>query len=387
MTVEIKAIGKVKGNKETKPNKEPIKEEVVDSEIPDDSFQLLAFSQQEIYASLLGQTKWFDFHTDEPYMLKNKICFAVFGFPPVDDIDTMDVDDYEIWLKPLYKEAQYESIKSIYNTILQFAKNPFDKDIIRLSIVFIIIDTKAHLPVFRIKVLDECFFVDYSGRLYKSWDLFLLDNKLPGNKFCFPKDGVYITGINSFEILDTPTSSTLNKIMNITDTTTGVTGIVCGVGLIAGFCFPVIAPLVVPYAAFGGAVSGTWGLGRSSYKLVDRTKHNQSIQLNDPDARTLWILTIGNALSFGNSAIAEAGEMVGRFGGLLTESSYNYTNNALARAIVNNCLIEDREPTLIECLEFATTIFFFSHQLINLKIAKDLIHTGQEEALLRRELY
>jgi hypothetical protein len=61
--------------------------------------------------------------------------------------------------------------------------------------------------------------------------------------------------------------------------------------------FTAVAPAVIAASTVGAVTTGVYGVFRSAATLVDRSKHKQSVEVTDAEARNCWLSVACN--SFG----------------------------------------------------------------------------------------
>jgi hypothetical protein len=141
------------------------------------------------------------------------------------------------------------------------------------------------LPIF---VLRKCknstnpcrVIIDNVGRVYKTWNDFLDENKLPECEMIFPKNGRYQADDNGNVILDKQLSPACNvsaSILLAADVATTVGGLAAGGIFFAAAFIPTVAavPFLLPAAGITGVVTGMYAVGRSGYNLYDKYKHGE----------------------------------------------------------------------------------------------------------------
>lgn len=96
--------------------------------------------------------------------------------------------------------------------------------------------------------------IDHDGRMYKNWEDYLQNNKLPKCTMVYPKDGIYqcnpnykITEQSStvwIEVKDSPACSLKDTIVKICDNVSNVLTLSATVGLGVTSLFTPVGPMV-----------------------------------------------------------------------------------------------------------------------------------------------
>uniref|UniRef100_A0ABK9MK19 DUF4781 domain-containing protein n=1 Tax=Glossina morsitans morsitans TaxID=37546 RepID=A0ABK9MK19_GLOMM len=144
-------------------------------------------------------------------------------------------------------------------------------------------------PVFRIRKCvaeddstDCCMvYVDEEGRVYQNWQSYVNENVLPPGFMVAPHCGVYNFDQVILETYITPKGTPGATFSRETQNV---------VGFVAA-CVPIAATLY-PIAAASTIIGvATWTMSGvlSATNLVDRSNHEQSIQITDRDARGSWL--------------------------------------------------------------------------------------------------
>jgi len=152
-------------------------------------------------------------------------------------------------------DKQLKHINKIFDSIERSMKGHKIKENICVSVLFVLAKTGDDYSKFPVISLvahdvdiqqDTNIFIDLRGRVYKDWQDYLKNNKLPSCIFCYPKNGVYWTenGTLQVEYGISPAGKREIKFLryfNIVDTVLSVAGAVVGV---AALCIPVAMELV-----------------------------------------------------------------------------------------------------------------------------------------------
>lgn len=142
-------------------------------------------------------------------------------------------------------------------------------------------------------------YVDETGRVYQNWESYVEDNVLPAGTMVAPRRGVYNFDKSDKVILDvycTPSAKPGAKAMNAAQTGSAVLGIGAScVPIAAALTLPVAAPVMAGAAIIGLGV-GAFSAVTSALNLVDRKKHEQSINVTDSQARASYLGMAGGFL-------------------------------------------------------------------------------------------
>lgn len=150
---------------------------------------------------------------------------------------------------------------------------------------------------FRSKPEKRWKFIDNVARVYSSFDDWKMNNVLPPGKVLYPLEGHLqrnSSGYVQTRCKPTPFASNTSKLMKTADIGTGVLGIAGAVGtlfLSGGAALPFVV------AGIGSAIYST---ARSTYHLVDRGSHGQSLNpFENHENFSLWLGIGANVISFG----------------------------------------------------------------------------------------
>ncbi|KAK3919439.1 Putative mediator of RNA polymerase II transcription subunit 24 [Frankliniella fusca] len=355
-------------------------------------FQCLGDRQFDLYRRRLpticnllsfGPCKCHDgdgFYTNnaEINVLRKKIGFAVFRSPGETPSKGNGYTGYP--------KKHLRVIENILKQILELQKG----DEICMSVVFVSLNIQGtdgnvvDFPVFRVPKQegknDSCdSFVDFQGRLYQSWDNFILKNKLPKAFWCYPKNGMYSKcseGQVELCFGYTPTSKLGQRVLKTVDTTASILSV--GVG--AGAFFP---PTAIPCAVACGTIA-LYSMVRGSCELADRGKHRQS--LNDREAIVQWLSLAGSALSIGSSGGTIALKTMAKEGKVVSDLVCKIVDGVNGSSMLVNgaCIVESglsiieaEERNTLQCFQFIASVLFFAHSVVNFKTAKALVNDNQ----------
>ncbi|XP_067001436.2 uncharacterized protein [Anabrus simplex] len=258
---------------------------------------------QEDFMHTFGAFDWDAYEQGERNFLETTVGFALYGPPP-------NLPDENAANRSGYKQNQWENIQRICNLIIQEdAHQRRNVSETWMARIFVCIPTPGHegdrpgvatIPIFKVpkyteKDMESVWYIDSHARIYVNWKDYLDNNLLEACRYCYPKDGIYqadAQGRVKVEFGETPAASALQTTLTALDTTSTAAGvgstILCLASLLGA---PVAAPVLAVAGVVGTAVS-LYGAGRSTAALVDRGQHGQSINVDDPEARSCW-LSIG----------------------------------------------------------------------------------------------
>lgn len=329
---------------------------------------------------LSGDTDGYYENGAEMNILRRKIGFAIFRQPEEEPNENNKFTGYP-------KDKLY----LIEDIFLKIVKHQRGNEVL-MALVFVSLQINErdggvlNCVVFRIPhptIKDEFYFVDCMGRLYQGWNDFLNNNKLPGARWCYPKDGVYCgdqDGLVEVGFGKTPAARFSGKLLNAVDTASCFISIGAGIG--------VFFPPVAAVCAGTGIGMAAYGVIRGSVELADRGKHGQS--LKDREAFRHWIALAGATLGAGSAGglaavrlYARGGEeltnLVSRIVNVLNLSSMFVNGVSIVEGLVT--LVEQREWNALQCFQAVTSLVFFAHSVVNFKTARSVYHETQTQIL------
>ena len=154
----------------------------------------------EQYYTLIGNYNWLEYKQNEYELLKRNIGYAFFR------------DESNEFTG--YSENQLRSINKIFKLIEKSKKEHQNRTHIWVSFLLVCCksdEKEGELVVIRVPKYDvtstrnQDMFIDNSFRVYKNWEDFLRNNKLPDCLMCFPRNGKYFQESNELQ-LDTGVS-------------------------------------------------------------------------------------------------------------------------------------------------------------------------------------
>lgn len=127
-------------------------------------------------------------------------------------------------------------------------------------------------------------------------------------------------------MFDAPCLSTASRVAKFTDIGTTVTGVLAtGVTITAGI---VALPAIAVGTAIGAGIGcAVYSLGRGINSLMDRGKHEQSININNTEARNCWLGVGGSVVGLAAGGATKALSMA-------AENGKNISKVVLHRYIV-----------------------------------------------------
>ncbi|XP_058829965.1 uncharacterized protein LOC131689126 [Topomyia yanbarensis] len=149
-------------------------------------------------------------------------------------------------------------------------------------------------------------YVDISGRVYKDFRDFLANNQFPAGVLCYLRDGIVSVNAAGAMEIECCTVGIKNTVLNVTEVLVGAVGAVGTIGAIFATGGLAIPMLVMSYG------SAAYVTGRSIEKLVDASKHGQSLNpLQDAEARKNWLMISANLLAFTSAGVSKMATMEG----------------------------------------------------------------------------
>ncbi|KAL2713305.1 uncharacterized protein V1478_017003 [Vespula squamosa] len=399
--------------------------------------------QQDFYELL---PSWTTCKKDDIKLIKQNIGYSMFGSPLFEktlsskdilNFETNNIlDDMEINEVICYSSKAECLINMIYDKIWKHGRRPKD-DSINYGIVYNIlfrnkIDKPSKVnneeeiiavPVFKIQHYNDnlekkrntnnekiytVWYIDIKGRLYKSWKDYILNNNLPKCTMVFPKDGYYQPN-PEFEITSNKSTvwiisqdsfmcSTRANIISTVNTTINVVGSAATFGLgIAAMFTP--ASVLLPLAGVATAsTSGVWTIGKYSAELYDRAVHEESISPFNSNALSAWLGIAGSTVGIvlcGSTVLlkkfAKAGLQVNQLAKsahdamVITNISINLIGIGYKSFQILQKYKEEKRIDIEDIIYVGTHILFFTHSVVNIKFAKQIIELTQGNILKKIE--
>ncbi|XP_039308316.1 uncharacterized protein LOC105198409 [Solenopsis invicta] len=250
-----------------------------------------------------------------------------------------------------------------------------------------------------VEIQYETWYIDLSGRIYKTWADYKKNNNLPKCTMVLPKDGFYqpdpsypITEDYStvwLEIMDSPACRWTTKLYNGMDIASSVVGIGT-VGLSVASLFTPLAPVVIVSGLAAAGISSAWSLGRNSQQLADRSSHEESIHLLNKEAFPHYLGIAGTAFGLGAvggsaiiSEVAARGMTVNTFarGVFNTIQGGNLFFNGVGVLYQGYNMIDkyitEETVSVGDALNLATHLMFFCSSVVKVQFASDIIESTQ----------
>ncbi|XP_022229538.2 uncharacterized protein LOC111078908 [Drosophila obscura] len=232
-------------------------------------------------------------------------------------------------------------------------------------------------------------FLDENGRVYQSWASYVDTNELPAGVMIAPERGIYkmVNGRVSLDKYTTPAGTTNRKVLGYLDTGSAIGGFAAAcIPVAALLTLPVSAPLMAAAGAVGLATAG-YATARSSVKLMDRSQHEQSINVSDREARGHWLGVIAGAVGLGAagatsvmSAATAAGQEVGAIT-QLTVNGMNISSIVISGTGVANGVLDlilkyqdGDDVTAMDVLQLSASLVLFTHSVYNFRLASTIIN-------------
>lgn len=349
-------------------------------------------SQQE-YCDLLGDREWDVIENWAWNIFRRKVGFGIYGPPS----ETPSSDNKDTG----YVTEQLDVIEKICDQLVETLN--FKQRNIHFACIFVVMkvfDKRYTVPVFKAKRDDEpsskSVFVDTGARKYSSWSDYLANNTLEKCIYCYPTNGLYETNSDNevcVKFGTSPACDFISRVFSIFDTvSTVVTITATGVGVAALCTVPIAGPIMAA-TAIAGVSTSAYGVSRSTYALIDRASHNQSVALTDADARSCWLSIVGSSLGFAQGQMiasmtnaARAGEVMGKAGRIafIIVQTGSLTVNGIG--IVHGLAVlidksERNELTPLDVFQFSASILFFTNSAVNFKTASTIIKEVQHDVI------
>jgi hypothetical protein len=206
----------------------------------------LAEKEQQECFHFFGSPMWREFEPSQYVLLRKQIGYLFFGVP--EEVPCANSSD-----STGYRDEKLKGINNIFDIIKKCTINNPNPNIISVAFLFVFRKTGNDfitIPVIRILQFDMTFrqninlFIDKYGRVYKNWQDYLDNNKIPDCVLCYPRNGVYsaVNGAVEVEFGISPAGRTGAKLLKGLD----IGGTVLSVGATAAKVFlPVSVPVVV----------------------------------------------------------------------------------------------------------------------------------------------
>ncbi|XP_076293336.1 uncharacterized protein LOC143215256 [Lasioglossum baleicum] len=372
----------------------------------------LAIKHQQFYYELLPD--WFLYKQDEHDYILQRIRFALYGTPEYDgDKQLIDNQATDSSTNRKYDKQKRKTINNIYEKILECRKqdkNYCCRSVIYMSVIYnIAFKQNASsrtsneiyaLPIFKIKV-DETtvWYIDNTGRVYKSWEDYLKNNTLSKCMMVIPKDGVYqcnphctVTKRSSTvwtHMVQSPACGTAKLVVETIDIASSVTGVATAVAIGIASLFTPIGPVVTAAGLVSSFVTGGWNISRGIERLVDRSAHEESICPSEGAALSAWFGITSSVLGIGsNGGTMLLLKAIAKGSSISNAAKIAFDSLLISNLTVNGCgivfqgyrLIDEYQTNkrvdIFDIVMFSSQVLFFSNSLLNMKLANELIGTS-----------
>lgn len=250
-------------------------------------------------------------------------------------------------------------------------------------------------------------FIDELGRVYQNWKTYLLNNELPSGFLVAPRNGIYTNDYMEraqLEVHITPNGSITRRALGYADTATAIAGFSAAAIPLAGMALT-ITPAIIFGSGVVCATTAAYSAIRSACNLVDRKKHEQSIGLNNSQARNAWLSVGASVVGIGATTAsksiitaAAAGEEISMVTELVANgmniSSIVLSGTGVANGILDVILKyhDDEEISQMDLVQLAASLIIFTHSVTNFQMVSTQVNdrrqiTIQEyrKALSRRQ--
>ncbi|XP_076652492.1 uncharacterized protein LOC143358869 [Halictus rubicundus] len=378
----------------------------------------LALKYQQFYYELLPD--WFLYTSKDYDYIQQRIGFALYGAPECDQDERLSaVQSTNLSTNWKYDKQARKTISNIYSKILECStqNNNSFSSAVYMGIIYNIVFNQAEskkssndiyaLPIFKIKVdHTTIWYIDNTGRVYKSWPDYVQNNTLPKCFMIIPKDGVYqcnphytVTKRSSTvwtHTVQSPACASAKNVLNVIDHASNVMSITAAAGLGIVSLFTPLAPIALGASLISCGVTGAWSIGRNIEKLVDRIEHKQSLNPSEGDALSAWLGITSSALSIGMSGGSMLlSKAIARGSTISNAAKIAFNSVAISNLTVNGCGIvcqgyrliyqyrTHKKVDIFDMVMLSSQVLFFSNSLINMKLANELIGTSNGTVLER----
>lgn len=325
---------------------------------------------QQTFFERFGDREWDSIDREDTNTLNTKISYTLFGKPfgKCNDEEVKTVEDTRSKVLELNGSGNVNFACVFICVLLKKSKEPF---------IFSLIRTKSTYG-------DDVFFVERQpGRIYRGFNDFIKNNKLPKCDMCFPRNGFYTASDGGVRIQfqESASCALAFKVLDVVS----FVGKTASLGLMAvSVFFPIVGSVLVA----GGVILGsatTYSTSRNIIQLVDRNKHHQSISPINKDARMIWLEMsndiIGAVLAGGAAALPRLVNS-GRFAAgaittvceVLSWASLG-VNSFGVIANIANLIVKFRNGTLDknDVEYFITSCLFIGNLIVSTVIANEII--------------
>ncbi|XP_013199756.2 uncharacterized protein LOC106142516 isoform X2 [Amyelois transitella] len=392
--------------------------------------------QQEYYENL-SDCDWVKYEKSERNLLLQNVAFALFGGPSIEGELTMVKAGQSAHLEG-YTTRQQEAVLKVYKKLCEQSKFSQNDEDIMMTVLLTVCAKPKPLkfyniqpanywidlhqrndidiwctPVFRVRKCipttvgaKSCrVYIDENARVYQDWDSYLKNNTLPKCVLIVPENGEYngtiVEGDEAFavklSVVPSPSLGVTARVLSSADTVSTVASL-GALGVLGVAAVTPVGPAVLAGAAVATITTGIYGLVRSSYHLKDRSAHEQTISIKDPEARGSWINIAASSVGLAAGAAsnllsrsAAAGTNLTKTGQVLTVSvevlrrANLFTGavgviNSLAHIIVKYRK-HGEKPTKLELFQFTTATLFFCNAVMSNRTAQNIIEEAQASTI------
>ncbi|XP_033609228.1 uncharacterized protein LOC111869218 isoform X3 [Cryptotermes secundus] len=151
------------------------------------AWELVAREAQQRFSETWGSRKWEVFLQSERKLLEARVGLALFGFPEQSNADC-------------YRKKQAKVITKVCDVIVRKTRKYAKFGQVKMSCVFVSAKSKKDrftVPLIRVLKYDYADdmcnhrFIDTNCNVYRNWECFLKQNKLPHCLILYPTNGIY----------------------------------------------------------------------------------------------------------------------------------------------------------------------------------------------------
>ncbi|KAL9873398.1 uncharacterized protein ACN2A1_014480 isoform 1-T2 [Glossina fuscipes fuscipes] len=268
-------------------------------------------------------------------------------------------------------------------------------------------------PVFRIRKcvaggdsVGCCMiYVDETGRVYPNWESYINENILPPGLMVVPNHGVYKLENDQVVLASytTPNGKPGAVLLQKAQKSASLAGMGAACVPLAAMAFPVVAP-VAAGAACVSVATGIMSGVLSAKNLVDRSNHEQSIQITDRDACGSWLGVASGVVgptSLGATKymtrMATAGKAT--TGLEIIINGMNVTSMVLSGSGLGMGILDlifkykdGDDVTNLDVVQLAASLVLFTHSVYNFQMASNIADNARNghiekyrESLSRRQ--
>ncbi|KAL9873419.1 uncharacterized protein ACN2A1_014497 isoform 1-T2 [Glossina fuscipes fuscipes] len=250
-------------------------------------------------------------------------------------------------------------------------------------------------PVFRIrKCVAEgdsmgccMIYVDEIGRVYQNWESYINENVLPPGIMVAPNRGVYNFENDEVVLRSYTTPNGKSKVM-LWDTVQKATTIATSCVSLAVSVLPISPPIVTAVNCFAYTM-GTTSVFLSATNLVDRSNHEQSIDIIDRDARSSWLSVASGVVGITSleatkcmTNMATAGKVTTGLEMLINGmnvTSIVLSGSGLGMGILDIILKyrDGDDISKLDVVQMAASLVLFTHSVYNFQMASSIAENAR----------